>query len=54
MDYIVTENEDIYFLETNTVPGMTEMSLVPNMLRVAGIDITDFVSSLIEESFVPR
>ena len=54
MDYIVTEKEDIYFLETNTVPGMTEMSLVPNMLRVAGIDIKDFITSLIEEAFVAR
>lgn len=54
MDYIVTEKNDIYFLETNTVPGMTEMSLVPNMLRVAGIDITDFITSLIEEAFIPR
>ena len=54
MDYIVTEKEDIYFLETNTVPGMTEMSLVPNMLKVAGIDIKDFITSLIEEAFVPR
>ncbi|MBR5398640.1 MAG: D-alanine--D-alanine ligase [Bacteroidales bacterium] len=54
MDYIVTDKNDIYFLETNTVPGMTEMSLVPNMLRVAGIDIMDFITSLIEEAFVPR
>ncbi|MBQ3382772.1 MAG: D-alanine--D-alanine ligase [Bacteroidales bacterium] len=54
MDYIVTEKQDIYFLETNTVPGMTEMSLVPKMLRTAGIDIKDFISSLIEEAFVPR
>lgn len=50
MDYIVTENEDVYFLEANTVPGMTEMSLVPNMLKVAGIGIKDFISSLIEEA----
>lgn len=54
MDYIVTENEDIYFLEVNTVPGMTEMSLVPKMLLAAGIGIKDFITSLIEESFVKR
>ena len=50
MDYIITEKEDIYFLEVNTVPGMTKMSLVPNMLRTAGIDIKDFITSLIEEA----
>ena len=50
MDYIITEKEDIYFLEVNTVPGMTKMSLVPNMLITAGIDIKDFITSLIEEA----
>ena len=54
MDYIVTPEEEIYFLETNTVPGMTEMSLVPKMLRVAGIDTKEFVTSMIEEAFNPR
>lgn len=50
MDYIVDEKEDIYFLEVNTVPGMTKMSLVPKMLEVEGIAMKDFVTSLIEEA----
>ncbi len=50
MDYIVTEAEEIYFLEVNTVPGMTKMSLVPNMLRAAGFSFKDFISSLIDEA----
>ncbi len=42
MEYIV-RGEDIYFLEINTVPGMTAMSLVPAQVRVAKIDMTEFL-----------
>ena len=47
MDYIV-KGDDIYFLETNTVPGMTPMSLVPAQVRAAGISMSEFVNTLID------
>lgn len=47
MDYIVRDGE-IFFLETNTVPGMTPMSLVPAQVRAAGISVGEFVNTLIE------
>ncbi len=47
MDYIV-RGEEIFFLETNTVPGMTPMSLVPAQVRAAGISVGEFVNTLIE------
>ena len=49
MDYILAE-DGLYFLEINTVPGMTAASLVPKMVRTAGLDMTDFLSSIIENS----
>ena len=49
MDYI-NGDDGLYFLEVNTIPGMTSASLVPKMVRTAGIDITDFLSGLIENS----
>lgn len=49
MDYMV-KGYDIYFLEINTVPGMTKMSLVPGQVKVAGIDMKSFFTTLIEES----
>lgn len=49
MDYILSP-EGLYFLEVNTVPGMTSASLVPKMIRTAGIDITDFLTTIIENS----
>ena len=47
MDYIV-RNDEIYFLETNTVPGMTAMSLVPAQVRAAGIPMAEFFNTLID------
>lgn len=49
MDYILSP-EGLYFLEINTIPGMTSASLVPKMIRTAGIDITDFLTTIIENS----
>lgn len=49
VDYIVSE-EGLYFLEVNTIPGMTNASLVPKMIRTAGIDITEFLSEIIENA----
>jgi D-alanine-D-alanine ligase len=47
MDYIYAA-DGLYFLEVNTIPGMTSASLVPKMVRAAGMDITDFLSDIIE------
>ena len=49
MDYIV-RGEDVYFLEINPIPGMTNASLVPQQLRVANINIENLFSKLIEEA----
>ena len=49
VDYIASE-EGLYFLEVNTIPGMTSASLVPQMVRAAGMSMTAFLSSIIENS----
>lgn len=49
VDYICAE-DGLYFLEVNTIPGMTSASLVPKMVRTAGIEMTDFLTSIIENS----
>ena len=46
VDYIINES-GIYFLEINTVPGMTEMSLVPQQVRAAGMTIGEFLDKLL-------
>ncbi|MCQ2155644.1 MAG: ATP-grasp domain-containing protein [Bacteroidales bacterium] len=49
MDYILAE-DGLYFLEVNTIPGMTGASLVPKMVRTAGIEMSDFLSCIIENA----
>ncbi|MBR5103079.1 MAG: D-alanine--D-alanine ligase [Bacteroidales bacterium] len=49
VDYISSE-EGLYFLEVNTIPGMTSASLVPQMVRAAGMSMTDFLTTIIENS----
>ncbi len=49
VDYIAAE-DGLYFLEVNTIPGMTSASLVPQMVRAAGLPMTDFLTSVIENS----
>ena len=49
VDYIAAE-EALYFLEVNTIPGMTSASLVPQMVRAAGLSMTDFLTTIIENS----
>lgn len=49
MDFILTDN-GLYFLEVNITPGMTSASLVPKMVKTAGIEMTDFLNSVIDNS----
>lgn len=46
-DLILTD-EDFYFLETNTCPGMTERSLVPYSARESGLEGTELVRRMVE------
>lgn len=46
IDYILSES-GLYFLEMNIIPGMTNTSLVPKMVKTAGMDMTDFLTTVI-------
>ena len=48
-DYIFNEN-GLYFLEVNTVPGLTEASLVPKMAENYGLSLRDLFSMMIESA----
>ncbi len=39
----------IYVLEINTIPGMTETSLIPKAVKAAGFDLAEFLEKLIME-----
>lgn len=53
-DFIVNSQGKPLYLETNTTPGMTETSLVPDAARAIGLEFGDFVEKLLEIARVPR
>lgn len=48
VDFIVRGNQ-IYFLELNTVPGMSKESIVPKQIEAAGLKMEDVLEKIIEE-----
>jgi D-alanine-D-alanine ligase len=45
---MMLRNRDLYILETNTIPGMTETSLLPLAAKTAGISFSELLDNLIE------
>jgi D-alanine-D-alanine ligase len=51
---MIVQGEEIYVLETNTIPGMTATSLFPQAAAEAGLDFTRLLDRLIELSLEGR
>ncbi len=47
-DFIVGEEGDVYLLETNTIPGMTATSLLPQAAEAHGLPFPKLLERLIE------
>lgn len=50
IDLILSEDGVPYVLEVNTIPGMTERSLLPKAVAVSGIDFDNLVDMIIKNS----
>ena len=46
IDYILN-GDTFYFLEVNTVPGMTETSFIPQQIKAMGLNLTDLLTDII-------
>ncbi|MBW2184828.1 MAG: D-alanine--D-alanine ligase [Deltaproteobacteria bacterium] len=53
VDFIVTEDQ-CYFLEVNTIPGMTKTSLLPKAAACSGIDFASLVESIVKDASLDR
>jgi len=49
VDFIIRGNQ-IYFLELNTVPGMTKESIVPQQIRAMGLEVENVLKKVIEDT----
>jgi len=52
-DIMLSEAGDLYLLETNTIPGMTPTSLMPQAAAAYGLDFPEFLEKLIELGLQP-
>ena len=53
-DFRVTPNNKIYILEINTQPGMTNLSLVPEIAQNFGLSFTELVDWMIKDASINR
>lgn len=47
-DFMLDENGEFYFIDLNTIPGMTPTSLAPQAAKAAGMEFSEFLDKLIE------
>jgi D-alanine-D-alanine ligase len=47
VDFLVTSTGECYILEVNTLPGMTDLSLLPEIARGAGIEFPELIERIL-------
>ena len=47
-DFRLNEKDEYYFLEINTLPGMTSTSLLPKAAKAAGLEFPDLIDTIIK------
>ncbi|MDQ8153131.1 MAG: D-alanine--D-alanine ligase [Gemmatimonadota bacterium] len=50
IDFRMTEDGTFYCLEANTLPGMTELSLIPQAAAAAGIDFASLCERIVQQA----
>lgn len=48
IDYMISKSEEAYFLEVNTIPGMTETSLLPKAAAEMGLGFDDLCEQILK------
>ncbi len=51
IDFMIDEQDKIWFLEANTTPGMTETSLLPKAAKAIGWDFNELVLEILSTAF---
>ncbi len=54
VDLILDQDHKAYLLEVNTIPGMTETSLLPKIAKLAGYDFGDLIEEILRSAIEER
>lgn len=52
VDFMLDNNDKPWLIEINTIPGLTDHSLVPMAAKVAGMDFDELMVSILEQSIL--
>jgi D-alanine-D-alanine ligase len=47
VDFLLNDKDELYCLEVNTLPGMTELSLVPKAVRAKGMEFNELIENIL-------
>ena len=50
VDFMIDDNNSLYILEVNTLPGMTTTSLIPKIAKAAGMSFKDIIEEIIRHA----
>ncbi len=53
IDFIL-KNDVFYFLEINTIPGMTDTSFIPQQLKAMGLNLNEILTQIIREDLAAK
>ncbi len=53
VDFIIKGNQ-LYFLELNSIPGMSRESIIPKQVKSAGLNMEDVLQKIIDDRCSPR
>jgi D-alanine-D-alanine ligase len=53
VDFMLDESGGAWFIEVNTIPGLTDHSLVPMAARATGLDFTALVCRILDATLAP-
>ena len=53
-DFLLEKNGDMWALETNTVPGMTATSLLPDAARAVGVSFPELTTMMVQMALDSR
>jgi D-alanine-D-alanine ligase len=54
VDFMLDESGAPWFIEVNTIPGLTDHSLVPMAARATGLEFTQLVCRILDATLAPR
>jgi D-alanine-D-alanine ligase len=54
VDFMLDDAGEPWFIEVNTIPGLTDHSLVPMAAQASGVDFTSLVCRILDATLAPR